>query len=130
MLIVAEVARWKKSLVISCKIHSFLVAEIAECKNSRGTRCRIQSLLFTEAARWNKFTRYSLQDSLVIPCEKITRYLLQDLLLARCRGCLLLIAEIQKITFLNSTKSVFFLKENIKTSTKILRVSQWLISLN
>ena len=44
-LLVAEIARWKISLVIRCKIRLLLVAEIASCKKSLVTRCKIHSLL-------------------------------------------------------------------------------------
>ena len=52
-LLVAEVARCKKSLVTRCKIRSLLVAEVARCKKSLVTRCKIRSLLVA------KFTCYS-----------------------------------------------------------------------
>ena len=64
-LLVAEVARCKKSLVTCCrscslqkslvtrcKIHSLLVAEVARCKKSLVTRCRSCLLQI--------FTRHSL----------------------------------------------------------------------
>ena len=44
-LLVAEVARCKKSLVTRCKIRSLLVAEVARGKNSMVTRCKISLLL-------------------------------------------------------------------------------------
>ena len=92
-------------LVTRCKIRLLLVAEVARCKKSLVTRCRSCSL--------QNITRYSLQKllvaknhslvlaeaarckkSLATPCkncslQKITRYLLQNSLVARCRSCLL-----------------------------------------
>ena len=70
-------------LVTRCKICSLLVAEVARCKKSLVTRCRSCSL--------QKITRYSLQNSLVTRCrscllQKITRYSLQNLLATRCRS--------------------------------------------
>ena len=50
-LLVAEVARCKKSLVTRCKFRSLVVAEVAPCKKSLITRCRIRSLLAAEVAR-------------------------------------------------------------------------------
>ena len=58
-LLVAKVARCKKSLVTRCKISSLLVAEVAPCKKSLITRCKI-CLLFVA-----KVARYSLQKLLV-----------------------------------------------------------------
>ena len=74
-------------LVTRCKIRLLLVAEVARCKKSLVTRCRSCSL--------QKITRYSLQNSLVTRCrssslQKITRYSLQNSLVARCRSCSLL----------------------------------------
>ena len=92
-------------LVTRCKIRLLLVAEVARCKKSLVTRCRSCSL--------QNITRYSLQKllvaknhslvlaeaarckkSLATPCkncslQKITLYLLQNSLVARCRSCLL-----------------------------------------
>ena len=39
-LLVAEVARCKKSFVTCCKIRLLLIAEVARCKESLATRCR------------------------------------------------------------------------------------------
>ena len=90
-LLVAEVARCKKSLVTRCKIRSLLVAELARCKKI--TRYSLQNLLVTccRSCSLQKITRYSLQNSLVTRCrscllQKITRYSLQNLLATRCRS--------------------------------------------
>ena len=47
-LLVAEVARYKKSLVTCCKIRSLLVREVAHSKRSLVTCCKIRSLLIAE----------------------------------------------------------------------------------
>ena len=79
-----------KSLVTRCKIRSLLVAEVARCKKSLATRRRSCSL--------QKITCYSLQNLLVTRCrsyslQKITRYSLQNWLVTRCRSY-----SLQKIT--------------------------------
>ena len=79
-----------KSLVTCCKIRSLLVAEVARCKKSLATRRRSCSL--------QKITCYSLQNLLVTRCRscslsKITRYSLQNSLVTRCRSC-----SLQKMT--------------------------------
>ena len=51
-LLVAEVVRCKKSLVIRCEICSLLAAEVARCKKSLVTRCKFRSLLVAEVARY------------------------------------------------------------------------------
>ena len=43
-LLVAEVARCKKSLVTRCKFRSLLVGEVARCKKPLVTRGKIRSL--------------------------------------------------------------------------------------
>ena len=73
-----------KSLVIRCKFCSLLVAEVARCKKSLVTHYRSCSL--------QKITRYSLQNLLFTCCrssslEKITRSSLQSSLVTRCRSC-------------------------------------------
>ena len=70
-----------KSLVTRCKIRSLLVAEVARCKKSLATRRRSCSL--------QKITCYSLQNLLVTRCrsyslQKITRYSLQNWLVTHC----------------------------------------------
>ena len=87
LLVVAEVACCKKSLVTRCKIRSLLL------QNSLVTRCRSCSL--------QKITRYSLQDFLLTRCrscslQKITHYSLQNLLVIHCKSCSLLVAEIAR----------------------------------
>ena len=68
--LIAEVARYKKSLATRCKkIRSLLVAEVARCKKSLVTRCKIRSLLVSKVARYKK--------SLVTHCSaNFDRYLL------------------------------------------------------
>ena len=106
-LLVAKFARY------CCKIGSLLVAEVARCKKSVVTRCKIPSLLVAKFARYSlqklllaknhsllvaKFACYSLQKLLVTRCrscslQKITHYLLQNSLVTRYRNC-----SLQKIT--------------------------------
>ena len=102
LLLVAEVARCKKSHVTHCKIHSLLVAEVARCKKSLFTCCRSWSL--------QKLTRYSLQNSLITRCKisLTTRCKIRFLLVAevarcekslgtRCKILLLLVAKIHSL---------------------------------
>ena len=49
-LLIAEVARCKKSLATRCEIHLLVVAEVARCKNSLVIHCKIHSLLVAEVA--------------------------------------------------------------------------------
>ena len=79
LLLVAEVACCKESVVTHCKICSLLIVEVARCKKSLVTRCRSCSL--------QNFTCYLLQNSLVTCCrncslQKITRtrYSLQNII--------------------------------------------------
>ena len=81
--LVTEETHCKKSLVTCCKICSLLVAEVASSKTSFVTRCKNHTLLVAEVARCKK--------PLVTRCsrckfQKITRYSLQNLLVARCRN--------------------------------------------
>ena len=91
-------------LVTRCKIRLLLVAEVARCKKSLVTRCRSCSL--QNITRYSlqklvlaKITRYSLWISLVTRCrtcslQKMTRYLLQKLLVAKHHS--LLVAEVAR----------------------------------
>ena len=79
-----------KSIVDRSKICLLLVAEVALCKKSLITCCRSCSL--------QKNTRYSSQNLLVTHCrsfslQKFTRYSLQSSLVTRCRSC-----SLEKIT--------------------------------
>ena len=103
LLLVAEVARCKRSHVTHCKIHSLLVAEAARCKKSLTTCCKIRSLLVAEVARCKKpfVIRCKIPSLLVaevagckkslFTCcrswslQKLTRYLLQNWLITRCK---------------------------------------------
>ena len=79
-----------KSIVDRSKICLLLVAEVALCKKSLITCCRSCSL--------QNNTRYSSQNLLVTHCrscslQKFTRYSLQSSLVTRCRSC-----SLEKIT--------------------------------
>ena len=54
LLLAAEVACCKKSLVTRCQIRQSLVAEVACCKKSLVTRCQVRQSLVAEVARCKK----------------------------------------------------------------------------
>ena len=72
LLLVAELARCKNLLATRCKIRSLRVAEVARCKNSLVTRCKIRSLLVAEVARCKNSFVVKNQLLLVV---KFDRYL-------------------------------------------------------
>ena len=53
-LLVAEVARCKKSPVTRCKICSLVVAEVTHCKKSVVTHCKLCPLLVAKVARYKQ----------------------------------------------------------------------------
>ena len=79
-----------KSLVSHCKIRSLLVAGVARCKKSLVTRCKKSLITRCRSCSLQKITRYSLQNSLVTRCRSCS---LQNSLVTRCRSC-----SLQKIT--------------------------------
>ena len=97
-MLVAEVARCKKSFVSRCKIHSFLLQKLLVAKNhsllvAKFARYSLQKLLVAKnhSLLVAKFARYSLQNWFVTHCrtcslQKLTCYSLQNSLVARCWG--------------------------------------------